>query len=251
MLDVATRIALGPVLFAQARGVRRRALELPEPPGPRAGTVGGGMLKLRLLVAGDSSAAGVGAASQDEALALPLARRLAQRLGGRVRWQLVAGSGLTSEGVLHRLMQEHVRDADIAVIVCGVNDVSKERSLARALRQRQHIADWLQARAGVRHVVFPALPDMQLFPALPQPLAFYAGQAARRNNRAQARWAAGQHHVTHVPMDGVTDRALFCADGFHPAAPLYARVAERLSRVVIDDVLPRLARAQFDSKENA
>ncbi|MFO0206810.1 MAG: SGNH/GDSL hydrolase family protein, partial [Betaproteobacteria bacterium] len=96
----------------------------------------------------------------------------AARLGGRVRWQLVAEAGLTSEGVLHKLMRGHVQPADVAVVICGVNDITKEQGLPFALRKRQLIADWLRAHAGVRDILFPALPEMELFPALPQPLAF-------------------------------------------------------------------------------
>jgi lysophospholipase L1-like esterase len=229
VLDIATRLALGPVLIAQATRLRNTAVELPEPHGPRRGTVGAGAPLLRLLVAGDSSAAGVGARTQREALARPLAERLAHRLGGAVRWQLVAASGLTSEGVLQRLIRSRPQAADVAVVVVGVNDITKDVPLAFALRQRQHIADWLHVHAGVRHVVFPALPEMEIFPAVPRPLSWYAGQAARRNNRAQARWAARLAGVQHLPMEGVARAELFSEDGFHPAPALYARVADRLA----------------------
>jgi len=229
MLDVAARIAFGPLLMAQARRLRRAALELPEPRGPRRGTVGQGGTVLRVLVAGDSSAAGVGARTQGDALARPLAERLARRLGGAVRWQLIAQSGLTSEGVLEQLKHERPQAADVAVIVVGVNDITKEVPLAFALRQRQLLADWLHVHAGVKQVVFPALPEMELFPALPRPLAWYAGMAARRNNRAQKRWAVALPGVSHLDMDGVAHPSLFCEDGFHPAPALYARVADRLA----------------------
>jgi len=233
MLDVATRIALGPILIAQARRLRLTALELPEPRGPRRGTVGQGEPVLRLLVTGDSSAAGVGARTQREALARPLAERLAHRMNGVVRWQLIAQSGLTSEGVLHKLVHERPREADVAVIVVGVNDITKDVPLAFALRQRQFIADWLRVHAGVRHVVFPALPEMEMFPAVPKPLAWYVGQAARRNNRAQKRWAAPLPGISHLAMDGVAHPDLFCDDGFHPAPALYARVADRLTDHIV------------------
>jgi lysophospholipase L1-like esterase len=229
MLDVATRLALGPILVVQASRLRRTAPELPEPNGPRRGTVGCGAQRLRLLVAGDSSAAGVGARTQREALARPLAERLAQRIAGSVRWQLVAQSGLTSQGVLQLLQRTRPAEADIAVIVVGVNDITKDVPLAFALRQRQHIADWLRVHAGVRHVIFPALPEMEKFPAVPKPLAWYVGQAARRNNRAQRRWADGLDGVTHLAMEGVTHSELFCHDGLHPAPALYALVADRLA----------------------
>ena len=248
MLHVAAKLTLGPLLYLQADKLRRTALELPEPQGERSGTAGRGERRLRLLVAGDSSAAGVGARTQDQALAAPLAHLLAQRLGGRVDWQLVAESGLTSAGVLHKLMHGHVRPADVAVVICGVNDITKEQAFRFALRKRRQIAEWLQAHAGVRQVLFPALPEMEVFPAIPQPLAWYAGQAARRNNRLQQRWARDFDHIRHVTMDGLAHPALFSEDGFHPAPALYARVAERLAEVIATETLPWIARHSLNKR---
>jgi len=53
----------GPILWLQGRHVRRVTPHMPEPPGPRAGSVGLAPL-IRILVAGDSAAAGVGASSR-------------------------------------------------------------------------------------------------------------------------------------------------------------------------------------------
>jgi lysophospholipase L1-like esterase len=234
------RLALSPVLFLQATRVRAATPELPEPPGPRAGVEGEGEIGLRLLVAGDSSAAGVGARTQDEAFAQPLARRLAHDLSAAVRWQLIARTGLTSAGLLSELKSAAVEPADVAVIALGVNDITHRVPLARALRHRGAIASCLRTRAGVRHVIFIALPEMDLFPALPDPLAWFAGHASRRNNRAQARWAQTQTGVTHAPMDGVMRPELMAEDGFHPGPALYARVIERLSAHFARDVLPRI-----------
>jgi lysophospholipase L1-like esterase len=246
MIHIAARVLLGPLIHAQAQRVRATAIELPEPPGPRRGVEGRGEVALRLLVAGDSSAAGVGARTQDEALARPLARELAQRLQGAVRWQLIAGTGLTSEGVLHKLMHGRVHAADVAVVVVGVNDITKEVPLQQALRKRGEVAAWLRTHAGVAHVVFAAAPDLDLFPALPQPLAWLAGKLARRNNEAQARWARMQPGVSHAAMDGVTRSDLFAVDGFHPAPALYAHVRERLASHI-----EAIVRAKINAKERA
>ncbi len=233
MLVHAARVALAPLLYMQARRLRATALQLPEPHGPRDGTVGSGDVRLRLLVAGDSSAAGVGCRTQDEALALPLARALSHRLGGAVQWQLLAAIGLTSEDLLHRLTNGDVHAADVALVVVGVNDIAREVPLERALRSRARIVAWLRQHAGVRHVFFPAAPEMDRFPALPQPLAWYAGQHSRRNNRAQARWAERLTRddvpVRHIAFDGVTSPALMAEDGYHPAPPLYARMVSFLA----------------------
>lgn len=89
---LAAKLALAPVLLHQGRTVRRTALWLPEPAGPRQGVAGGGEPRLRLLVVGDSSAAGVGLQHQSQAPAPAPATLWAQRLadlvaGERARWE--------------------------------------------------------------------------------------------------------------------------------------------------------------------
>jgi len=241
MIDIVARTLLFPLLFAQAQRVRASTEPLPEPPGPRAGREGrngegrsGG--EFRLLVIGDSSAAGVGAPHQNLALARPLARHLAQRIGRPVRWVLLAETGLTSAATLACLKARDVPEADLAIVILGVNDITDQVPLPQALKLRGEIAVWLEAHAEVPRVLFPALPEMERFPSLPQPLAWWAGEMSRRNNRAQARWAAGwplaQPRVAHVPMDGVMRGDLMASDGFHPGPGLYARVAEHLAEAI-------------------
>jgi lysophospholipase L1-like esterase len=240
MIDIVARALLFPLLFAQAQRVRAGVEPLPEPPGPRAGREGQGDRELRLLVVGDSSAVGVGAPHQDLALARPLARHLSQRTGRPIRWNLLAATGLTSAGALARLKAGEVPDADLAVVVLGVNDITNQVPAAQALKHRGEVAVWLEAHAGVRRVFFPALPEMERFPSLPQPLAWWAGQMSRRNNRTQARWAERwplrTPRVRHVGMDGLMSPELMATDGFHPGPGLYARVAEHLAEVIADEV---------------
>ena len=56
----------------------------------------------RLLIVGDSSAAGVGVRTQAQALAGHLSRALASGARRKVHWQLVARSGITTAGYLGR-----------------------------------------------------------------------------------------------------------------------------------------------------
>lgn len=243
MLVHAAKFALAPLLYAQARRLRTSALVLPEPEGPRQGVERAGVQPLRLLVAGDSSAAGVGAETQDEALARPLALELARRLGATVHWQLVARTGLTSQALLQLLRNESVQPADVAVIVIGVNDLTSEVPLRRALRWRHEIVHWLRSNAKVRRVFFTSMPEMQRFPLIPQPLAWYAGLHAQRNNVAQARWTASVPGVVHVDVGGATRAEWMARDGYHPAPPLYAQVAGRISEAISSAVKMRDDRA--------
>ena len=177
---------------------------------------------------GDSSAAGVGAETQDDALASQLAAALAQRILRDVHWHLIAQTGLTSIGVLELLRGQPLPAVDVAVVIVGVNDITHNVAVGHALRARSRIVRMLLSRAGVRHILFPGLPAVERFPLLPQPLAWYGGAQARRNNDLQARWAANASRsafVSHVPMDGFTHPKLMAEDGFHPSPVLYAMVA--------------------------
>lgn len=91
-----------PLLWLQARYVRRVTPRMPEPPGSREGTAGSGPL-IRLLVAGDSGAAGVGAPTQDQALCGQLVRCLS--LHHTVEWCVLAVKGLDSPGLITLLQK--------------------------------------------------------------------------------------------------------------------------------------------------
>jgi lysophospholipase L1-like esterase len=226
------RLALAPVLYTQARWMHKTVPLLPEPDGVRSGVSGEGARTVRLLIAGDSSAIGVGASTQEHGLAIPLTRTLATHLDARIHWQLIGETGLTSEGVFQKLTASEVLPADVALVIVGANDITREVRLARALRHRHEMVMWLRERIGVAHVVFPSLPEMQHFPAIPQPLAWYAGLHARRNNRAQERWARSHPWARHADISGLTRAELMATDGYHPSPSLYALVAARLAAYI-------------------
>ena len=122
-MSLALKLVLSPLLIAQAVGTRKRAPVLPEAQGDREGQLGSGPHPLRLLIAGDSSAAGVGVAYQNEAFAGHFTRELHRRSGRALRWRLHAKSGLTTKQVHELLIHDRPPATDIAVVLTGVNDV--------------------------------------------------------------------------------------------------------------------------------
>ena len=230
MLALVAKVALAPVLVAQAIATRRRAEVLPEAQGAREGEIGtGDGPALRLLVAGDSSAAGVGVEHQEEAVAGHLVRALHRATGRRIAWTLRARSGLTTRAVHALLLEAEPFAADVAVVISGVNDVIDQVSIRRAVRDRAALADWLLADAGVRHVVFAPLPPVHRFPLLPEPLRRVLGGDARRHDAALARWAATRSDVSHAPIAVELDAAGMASDGFHPGGPVYRACGEALA----------------------
>jgi lysophospholipase L1-like esterase len=227
-MSIAVKIALSPLLVWQAVRTRARIPRLPEAEGPRAGAVGRGKT-LRLLVAGDSSAAGVGVARQSEALAQPLARRLAEITHCRIEWQLLARTGLNTAQTTALLRQQYAR-ADIAVIVTGVNDVVEQVPSHRAVQQREALANWLLHHGGVRHVVFLPLPPVHAFHGLPQPLRWVAGSDARRHNQMLRLWVRQRDkRVSLVDLDFPLQRGMMASDGFHPGDAAYRHTANALA----------------------
>lgn len=230
---------LGPVLLWQGTRVRATALRLPEAAGERSRAGG----TLRLLIVGDSSAAGVGAAHQDEALAGRLARALADRLGRPVGWQLVATSGHRSAQALAQLQATELAGADVLITALGVNDVVDQVAPTEALAALDAIDTLARDRAGVRLSLHCAAPPMQAFPLLPQPLRWFFGrQAARFNAALTAQVSAhASRHVVHLPEAMQRDAAaLMAIDGFHPGPRGYALWAEALVEHIVA-ALPQVA----------
>ena len=214
-----------PVLLAQALYVRARALKLPEPEGARRGETGSGPL-LRLLILGDSSAAGVGVETQDQALLGQVTRGLAPH--ALVQYQLVAQSGARTGDVLAWLDDLPDRQYDVVALATGVNDVIKAVPLRRWVQQQAMLIDRLTGEFGARHVVVSGLPPMHQFPLLPQPLRWVLGRQASRFDR-HLRQMVGTRprcHMLRVPLD--LDAQNMAPDGFHPGADVYALWAQRI-----------------------
>ena len=228
-MSLALKLALAPVLVAQALATRRRAPVLPEAEGPREGRLGSGRGALRLLIAGDSSAAGVGVAHQGQALSGHLVRELHRRALRPVRWRLHARSGLTTRQVHELLRGQALLRSDVAVVVSGVNDVIDLVPPQRAVKQRAALADWLLAEGGVAHVVFAPLPPVHRFPLLPQPLRRVMGADAQAHNDALARWASTRPDVSYVPIELDFSTDAMASDGFHPGEPVYRACGEALA----------------------
>jgi lysophospholipase L1-like esterase len=230
---LAAKFALGPLLLPQSVWLRRNALRLPEAAGAREGTVGSGEPLLRLLVVGDSSAAGVGVADQAQALALPLARRLADRLGARVGWQLVAQSGLKTSEARALLEQYALQPADVAVTALGVNDVTSQTSAARFIDETERLWCELQQLTAARWAVFSGLPPMHILRTVPHPLRWYLGRYAQWLDAAVCEWTR-QRGLGYCALRWISDPSVLAEDGFHPGPDLYPQWADRLADIVVE-----------------
>ena len=222
---IAAKLALLPLLVAQGRRVRATALKLPEAAGERHGVAGTGQVALRVLIVGDSSAAGVGVGTQDEAFAGQLAQALAERTGAAVGWQLVATSGHTARDAARALAGATLARADLLVTALGVNDVVSQTRPALFLAALDEIHALAVTRAQVTHTWHCGLPPMGRFPLLPHPLRWVLGRDAAHLDNALVRHLEGQAGRLHLPLpeaprtfgkDDLTPEGWMARDGFHP-----------------------------------
>jgi lysophospholipase L1-like esterase len=221
---------LWPLLWLQAGHVRRTTPRLPEPPGRRAGTAGRGPL-VRLLVAGDSGAAGVGAATQEQALCGQLVRRLS--LHHTVEWCVLAVNGLDSPGLLKLLQEAPSARFDVVVLSMGANDATGLCAPLRWARWQLHLAELIDRRFAPGLLVHSAVPPMHACLALPQPLRWFMGHWARQMNQCLAAALGRQVGRTMHGHPESTTTIGMAEDGIHPSSEGYAAWADALSRHIL------------------
>ncbi len=228
-------LPLLPLLYLQGRGVRRRTPLLPEAAGPQSGSLPGAEPTLHLLVIGESTVAGVGAASHQEALTGQLAAALVCRTGRGVRWRALGRSGLTAHEVKRDLLPllPDAR-AELVVIALGVNNVLRLRGPRRWARDLAALITAIRERLGPVPVVLAPVPPMHLFPGLPQPLRGVLGLRARALDSAARRLARRLPDVTHAVLhfEGAVEE-YFCEDRFHPSVRGYASWGEQLAQAAL------------------
>lgn len=219
--------ALSP-LMRQARRVRKRMPSLPEALGERSGLEGAGDVPdlVRLLVVGDSTAAGVGVTSMRDALPPQLAAILAVRRGCTVAWTVSARTGATASVTAEELVPAAPIEQDIAVVLVGVNDVLKmtPRQTWRASMDRLVDALEKHLRSGGQ-IVLSGLPNLWQFRAFPQPLRAVLAWHGRALDREVRQIAKRRQGVSHVAMPPASWPEQFAEDGFHPNAAAYRALA--------------------------
>ena len=94
------------------------------------------------------------------------------------------------------------------------------------------------AQAIPSYLFVAALPPINQFPLLPQPLRRVMGDDARRHDAALAAWAATRRDVAHVPISLQLAPGAMSRDGFHPGEPIYRACGDAIARFVAERVLP-------------
>ncbi|MGH2720763.1 MAG: SGNH/GDSL hydrolase family protein, partial [Actinomycetota bacterium] len=201
---------------------------------------------VRFAVLGDSTAAGVGARTREQAYPWLLADRLGHA-GFRVELRNYGVSGARTADVLATQVPTAVRDRpDLVLVAVGGNDVTHLTRLAKVRRDLRVAIARLRATGAT--VVVTGVPDMRAHAFL-EPLRSVAGWRGRTASEA-IREVTTEEGVAFVPLRERTGHYFetdpeghFSSDMFHPGPGGYERWA--------DAIYPALAQALAPAPRSA
>lgn len=225
-------LALFPALLIQGNRVKKNTIRLSEAEGARDGITGQGQT-LTLLILGDSAAAGVGVAHQNDALLGAVVSALQHQY--QVHWRLEAQSGDTTSQVIQKTQKMVNQKYDVVVTSVGVNDVTRLMSARTWIKQQQQFYQLIQAKFQPELIIATGVPPMHLFPALPNPLSWLFGQYAKQMNLQLEKMVSKQKDMQWIEYDIQKYQSMnleMGKDGFHPSKEIYQiwgkEVADRI-----------------------
>lgn len=238
-------LPLLPALLVQGWWVRRRIPRWPEASGPRHGEIPGPD-PVRLVLLGESTAAGVGVADHRDGLAGQLAAELARRTGRGVRWEVHGRTGRNARQV--RAEQATVLAPDdlptVVVLAIGVNDVLEARRPTPFAADLARLAATVRERLGEVPVLFAGMAPLGSFRSLPQPMRWVLGWWARL--LAQAATSVPDLRYVTVLVELPGDGLALAEDGFHPSAAGYRTWAHHLG-APLAELLPAYGSPEEDT----
>lgn len=242
-------LLLFPLLIVQGKRVRKNTPKLKEAEGKRTGRTGQG-IPLKLLILGDSAAAGVGVEKQESALLGRIIEGLMK--DHDVSWHLEASTGSDSFDLsqqinqLSALKSAKYINADAVVISIGVNDVTNLTSTTNWKANLKASIEVLHTKLNANQIYFSKLPPMHLFPALPNPLRFVLGERAKQLDACLKKLINSQDRCTYIDAPFSIDKNSIAEDGFHPGQSAYEVWGSHVVELIMGDNAQRL----WNSKKN-
>ncbi len=176
ILSIPLVIPILPIIYIQGEIIKRTVPRLPEATGIEGNINTDSDKNLRLLCIGESSMAGVGAETHEEAIGGTIAKELSSKLNSNIYWRVYARNGYTAKRVRFKILPKITeRNFDIIVIALGGND---SFALKSPKTWRENIISLLkdtQALFPNTPIVFMNMPPIKEFPAFSSLIRFSVG----------------------------------------------------------------------------
>jgi lysophospholipase L1-like esterase len=221
-MSLALLAARGPQVLVQVGVLKREVPRLPDAARPWRGAEIGPD-PIRLLVLGDSTAAGVGVDSQDEALPGHLARAIRRRTDRGVSWRAVGRNGATTRDIVTDYLDDAVSEpADLIFLTIGANDAIHARTPLAFRRDLRRILTGLSAELPGALILLSSLPVFGLFTVFPEPLRTTLFRHSRNLERVARPIIASDPRWMMLANDPPPyGHDFFSTDRFHPSSSGY------------------------------
>ncbi len=230
-------IPLAPVLLAQSRRLRASIPRLPDAALPWTGSLAGPN-PVNVLVLGDSTATGVGADTQADALCGNLARDILDRVNRGTHWRAVGRNGATARDILVDYLDEATaHETDLAFLTIGANDALGLRSRGSFRRDVSRIVRALREANPQALILVSLMPRFDRFAALPQPVRWNLALHAASLDDAAREGVAGMVGVFAIPKPIPYTPEFWATDSFHPSAEGYRQWVDFAMDSVPHDML--------------
>jgi lysophospholipase L1-like esterase len=227
-------LPFAPFLYLQGQYIRRKIGRIPDAGGETVGKFGAENESVKLLVLGESTAAGMGARTHETALAGQFSRFLGEKINKSVEWHVVGRSGITIKETIDELVPK-IPDEKfdyILLALCG-NEVLKLRSPISFRRDMTKLLSIMREKNPNATFFITNAPAVRLSPVLPNPIKFILGHLSALHDANAREFTAEMskvfyfHQPTNVPKD-------FWADGIHPSEKGYTAWSKRMIEFFAD-----------------
>lgn len=221
-------LPFAPFLYLQGQYIRRKIGRLPDASGDNKGLFKKTDEAVKLLVLGESTAAGVGARTHETGLAGQFARFLGEKLGKSVAWDVVGRSGITIGETIDELVPKiPAENYDfIMLALCG-NEVLKLRSPRRSRRDMQKLIAILRENNPNATFFITNAPAVRLSPVLPFPIKNILGNLSALHDANAREFTAELDRVYYFHQPSSVPENFF-ADGLHPSEAGYTAWSKRM-----------------------
>lgn len=220
----AVLLPVSPLLYLQGQLTRQRVGTLPYPSGDNFGISGnGGGEPARMLAIGESTIAGLGAATHEFAFAGQFAKLLSRETARPISWHVVGKNGVTARRTIEELVP-HIPDEKFDYILVGLggNDVLKLSSPKKWRRDMTELLSILRGRFPDAVMFLSNCPMIKLSPAIPHPIRFFLWELSKMHDANTREFTREMERVFYYHQPRTLDVEGFFADGIHPSEKGYA-----------------------------
>ncbi len=247
ILGVLFIIPVYPIMFFQARKIKREFPDLPEAKNPIGAS--GQPASKSVLIMGESSVAGVGVEDHKNAMAGQMCDKLAELQGVDFEYTVVAKSGYTAQKVHENLLTKIPnQEFDIIMIGLGGNDTFQTKTPWFWSKHMRVLVDSLHQRFPNTPIAVTCMPPVHTFTAFSGLLKFFLGGLTKlfgHEIRRMARELDYLYYFDYVitleewieGYEEANEPSDFFSDGVHPSPLTYKLWGGETARFINDEIL--------------